>query len=41
MADFLDFARAKLLEHFCGVVFAEGNEQRGALFEAFFRASCH
>ena len=41
MADFLHLARPEVLQHLRSVVLAQGDEQRGALLEAFFRASCH
>ena len=41
MAKFLYLARAEMLEHLGGVILAQRNEQRGALLESFFGASCH
>ncbi len=41
MADFLHLARPEMLQHFRSMVLAQGDEQRGALLEAFFRTSCH
>ncbi len=38
VTELLYLARAKMLEHLGGVILAQSDEQRGALFEAFFRA---